>query len=77
MAAIHEPVPYVIEYADLDALIDALEIAVEKTNDLDQRRLLLGALINRRNNNLAITASTEGALDHATVADFINERVDA
>lgn len=43
--------PYVIEYDDLDALIQALESVPDPS--VDAQRLLLGAMLNRRNNDRA------------------------
>lgn len=62
--------PYEVDYSDLNALIGALEIAVEKTNDADHRRILLGALLARKNNDKAIEEAVAGALDGATADDF-------
>lgn len=62
--------PYEVEYADLNTLIAALERSVEITNDTDERRILLGALLARKNNDKAIEEAVAGALDGATADDF-------
>lgn len=63
--------PYEVPYEDLNALIDALQIAVEKTRDRDHRRILLGALMARRNNDRVIDEATNGEFDHVNADDFI------
>lgn len=54
-------VPYVIEYDDLDALIAGLQ--GNPSLSVDAQRLLLGAMLNRRNNDRSNAAAEVESLE--------------
>lgn len=61
-------VPYIIEREDLDALIEALESVPNPS--VDAQRLLLGAMLNRRNNDRSFIDREIAILEAS-----LNERV--
>ena len=65
-------VSYVIEYDDLDALIEGLRSVPNPSADV--QRILLGAMLNRRNND-RVNAEREIAMLEASLAESMVPRI--